>query len=434
MVEDRIPALEDRVARLERGPSRAVVDRAPVHLAAPRRRGRARLAPPPAGPLPRARRAPPSRPRARRRPRPARDLEDFVGGSLLAWLGGIAVLAGLAFLLTIAISSGWIGEGARTVLAGALSAGLLGAGVWLRERKRQTEASLAAAAVGIAGLFGTLVVAGPVYHLVPVPLAFAGAFATGAVATALAIHWRAQVMGWLGLLGALWAPTALGAFDGGGMVFLAIAFAATIPVARSPALDRLGVFAYVSTTVMIACSSSDAARGRAPVARADRRPPAPWRRRPRRSATDRRWRARKRPLAPRKRLRGRGGRRRSRWTARVRSTDARIGVPGSVAVSASACSRTGGCSALRPSAHSVGLMVIRQCALNPGSPSGRLRARSIHSTACAYRWRKKPVDDQGGTQVQQRRGGVLCGRPLQRRREVPGLGVEPGEVLLAAGP
>ena len=47
--------------------------------------------------------------------------------------------------------------------------GLLGAGVWLRERRGHTEASLAAAAVGIAGLFGTLVVAGPVYDLVPDP-------------------------------------------------------------------------------------------------------------------------------------------------------------------------------------------------------------------------------------------------------------------------
>ena len=37
-------------------------------------------------------------------------------------------------------------------------------------------------------------------------------------------------MGWLGLLGALSAPAALGAIDGGGMVFLAIAYAATIAV------------------------------------------------------------------------------------------------------------------------------------------------------------------------------------------------------------
>ena len=233
MVEDRITALEQRVARLERGGEepRAPRPSAPPWTAPVRARR-------PAVPL-----------GTRPTPAPRRDLEDFVGGSLLAWLGGLAVLVGLAFLLTIAISSGWIGEGARTALAGVLSAGLLAAGVWLRERKRRTEAALAAAAVGVAGLFGTLVVAGPVYHLVPAPIAFAAAFATGAFATWLAIHWRAQVMGWLGLLGALWAPTALGAFDAGGIVFLAIAFAATIPVLVDQRWTALGVFAYVSTTV-----------------------------------------------------------------------------------------------------------------------------------------------------------------------------------------
>jgi uncharacterized membrane protein len=278
VAEDRIAALEERVARLEgrraewregerggadawrEGPPRAGdeprlwrgAERASDAPAGPPRSGTARPgaavlsggpAPAPYGP----RLAPP--PRQARPQRPARDLEDFVGGSLLAWLGGIAVLAGLAFLLTIAISNGWIGEGARTALAGVLSGGLLGVGVWLRERKAKTEASLAAAAVGVAGLFGTLVVAGPVYHLVPVPLAFAGAYVTGAAATALAIHWRAQVMGWLGLLGALWAPTALGAFDGGGMVFLAVAFAATIAVIVYQRWTTLGVFAYLTTTL-----------------------------------------------------------------------------------------------------------------------------------------------------------------------------------------
>ncbi len=322
MVEDRITALEDRVARLEadapgegggasvRAPWRSAerAGDAPADHAgrpwgaqtAPERPRGASTPPPrsstplgaaPAGaPASRHAAAPPSMPAAaasspagaapasRRTPawahgtasharvaapapygvvappkpipqRAPRDLEDFVGGSVLAWLGGVAVLAGLAFLLTIAISSGWIGEGARTALAGVLSAGLFAAGVWLRERKAQTEASLAAAAVGVAGLFGTLVVAGPVYHLVPVPLAFAGAFATGAAATALAIRWRAQVMGWLGLLGALWAPTALGAFDGGGMAFLAIAFAATIPVLVHQRWTTLGVFAYLTMTL-----------------------------------------------------------------------------------------------------------------------------------------------------------------------------------------
>src|SRR5436190_13068827 len=42
--------------------------------------------------------------------RPGRDLEEFLGGSVLAWLGGTAVVAGLAFLLTLVVSRGWLGE------------------------------------------------------------------------------------------------------------------------------------------------------------------------------------------------------------------------------------------------------------------------------------------------------------------------------------
>ncbi len=140
------------------------------------------------------------------------------------------MLAGLAFLLTIAVSRGWIGEGARTAMAAVLSLGLLGTGIWLRERRGKYEAALAAAAVGIAGSFGTLFVAGPVYHLVLPDVALLGALVIGGLATALSIRWHAQVMGWLGLLGAIWAPSVLGWGDGTEQVFLLIAYAASITV------------------------------------------------------------------------------------------------------------------------------------------------------------------------------------------------------------
>src|SRR4051794_22771132 len=133
MVEDRIAALEARASTLE----------ARVReLEAPRTGAlwdRARPEAPPQAPAapPRASAPPPLAPTARPSFGPAavrapRDLEDFLGGRVLAWLGAVAVLAGLAFLLTIAISRGWVGEGARTALAGVLSAALLGAGVYLR--------------------------------------------------------------------------------------------------------------------------------------------------------------------------------------------------------------------------------------------------------------------------------------------------------------
>src|SRR3954471_5690017 len=126
--------------------------------------------------------------------RRARDFEDLVGGTALAWLGGIAVLVGLAFLLTMAASRGWLGEGTRTALAGAGSLALLALGVRLRERRRN-EAALAAAAVGVAGAFATLVVAGQVYSLVPDVAALAGALALGAAAPARAPRWRGAAVG-----------------------------------------------------------------------------------------------------------------------------------------------------------------------------------------------------------------------------------------------
>ncbi len=216
VLEDRIAALELRVLRLEGTKDLTAAPEPPASAAPP--------APPRPAPPAVAAPAPP-RPRPRREPI---ELEDFLGGRVLAWLGGIAVIAGLAFLLTVAISRGWIGESGRTALAALISTALLIAGARAREKRVRNDAALAAAAAGVAGLFGTLVVAGQVYDLIPITLALPLSLAVGATATALAIRWRAQVMGWLGLVGALLAPAVLG--DHGSIAFLAVAYGATVAV------------------------------------------------------------------------------------------------------------------------------------------------------------------------------------------------------------
>ncbi len=139
------------------------------------------------------------------------DLEDLLGGRVLAWTGGVAVVAGIAFLLAIAVSRGWIGPGGRTLLAGALSMGLIGAGIWLYERHGRTDASLATLSAGIAGLFTTVAVGGPVYGVLPVGVAIALAFGTGALATVFAVRWESRGIGALGIVGALMAPVLAGA-------------------------------------------------------------------------------------------------------------------------------------------------------------------------------------------------------------------------------
>jgi len=139
------------------------------------------------------------------------DLEQLIGGRVLAWVGAAAVVAGLALLLALGISQGWIGEGLRTLVAAAVSLGLLGTGAWLQERGGQLQAARAAAAAGVCGLFMTATVATAAYGLVAAAPGLVIAFAIGALATALALRWRSPLMAGLGIAGAIFAPVLVGA-------------------------------------------------------------------------------------------------------------------------------------------------------------------------------------------------------------------------------
>jgi uncharacterized membrane protein len=253
--EERMAALEARTARLEvqitrldatRGGLSPHRDLEPPHVPHPRGRLTRPTADPtrpaslpPSLPAVRERRAGQARPAQSATDAPRSDrstgagpgLEDLLGGRVLGWVGAVAVLVGLLFLLLIAASRGWIGEEARVLMAATTSLLLLVGGAWLHERRGRAEAALAAAATGIAGLFATAVVAGPVYDLIPALPALVVALAVGAAATALALRWRAPGIGWLGILGALASPALLGAAgDGSAVALLLVAYGAAAAV------------------------------------------------------------------------------------------------------------------------------------------------------------------------------------------------------------
>src|ERR671935_143313 len=210
-VEERLSRLEERLERLESWVQ------VPADRPAPRQAKpvAAKAAPAPAPPKPRP------------EPLPRRDLEELLGGRLLALVGGVAVLVGLTFLVALAVERGWLDEKARTVLAFIGSALLLGLGAWLHENRGRTQASLAACGTGLAGLFLSLTAATVLYDLVPVGLALAAAFVFGAIGAALAVRWDATPIGGLGILGALSAPFLTDAADNAqALLFLAIADAA----------------------------------------------------------------------------------------------------------------------------------------------------------------------------------------------------------------
>jgi uncharacterized membrane protein len=176
-------------------------------------------------------------------------IEDLVAGRVLAWAGGLAVFVGLVLLFAVAVSRGWVGEGVRTLIGGLASFALAATGAWLQERRARTDAAMAAAAAGIAGLFATAVVAARVYAIVPVEVALLLVLATGAAATALALRWHSRGIAALGVVGGLAAPLLVGAPAGGGtatLLFVAALAAAAICVHRG--WDWLGLAAFAVVT------------------------------------------------------------------------------------------------------------------------------------------------------------------------------------------
>jgi len=213
--ETRIEAIERRLERLER---LLRVEEPPAPAPAP-------LPPqmhPPAAPPP-----PPREPMWQQEV----SLEEVFGGRVLAWLGGSAVVLGAVFFLVMAVSRGWIDEPTRVALAFVASSALLGIALWLHERQGQTQASLALAAASFASLYASLVVGTVVYDVIAEAAGLVVAGLVGAVAAAVAVRWSSQVVGGIGILGALLAPVLVGAgTSSASLAFMAVALVAAVAV------------------------------------------------------------------------------------------------------------------------------------------------------------------------------------------------------------
>jgi len=155
--------------------------------------------------------------------RPLADrFEEFLGGRLLAWIGGVATMLGIVFLVGIALERGWIDEPLRILLGFLGSTALLLVGAWLYERRGQTEAALAVVGSALAGLYTTLLVGTQVYDLIPAAAGLAAAGLVGVVGVAIAIRWESRIVAAVGILGGLLAPALVGT----GATWLSVAFIA----------------------------------------------------------------------------------------------------------------------------------------------------------------------------------------------------------------
>ncbi len=133
------------------------------------------------------------------------ELERAVSGRGLAWAGGLALLLGALFFLSLAISRGWIGPEARVVIGLVAGLGITALGDrLLRGGDRVLGPVLVAVGIGIWNL--ALVAGTRLYDFVPLWAALMGAAAGALVAGAIAIRANAQIIALYGMVTALAAP------------------------------------------------------------------------------------------------------------------------------------------------------------------------------------------------------------------------------------
>jgi uncharacterized membrane protein len=188
------------------------------------------------------------------------ELEDLLGGRVLAWVGGSAVLLGVVFFLVMAVSRGWIDEPTRVVLAFLGSTVLVALGLVLYEREGQTQAALAAVGTGIAALYASLTAATAIYDLISPALGLSVAALVGLTATAIAVRWDAPVVGGLGIVGALLSPLLVDAgVSGEALAFMAFALVAAVAVLLWKRWDWLAAAAFLVSAPQLAAWADDGA-------------------------------------------------------------------------------------------------------------------------------------------------------------------------------
>ena len=160
-----------------------------------------------------------------------RDLEARFTGRALAWIGGLALVLGAVFFLSLAFSRGWIGPTERVVIALVAGAVMVAAGAASFERRSPALGHVLVAA-GLATFSLGLFAGTRLYDVFGPEVALVGSLVAASVAAAIAIRARSQTVAALGLVSILAAPPVLGApANLLTVAFLGIAIVATVVAA-----------------------------------------------------------------------------------------------------------------------------------------------------------------------------------------------------------
>ncbi|VGO17024.1 hypothetical protein PDESU_05618 [Pontiella desulfatans] len=179
------------------------------------------VSPPPIRPA--AAKPPPAAPKP---PKPKAGIEFMLGGKAASFAGIAILVIGIVLLVGYSIQQGWIGPGTRIILGLLCGGAMVGIGHFV-ERKDDRYQLFARVLTGGGGaLFYFCVFAAySIYQLIGVWMAGVGLVASAFAVFGLAMAYRSQAVGVLGVLGAFITPLLIGGdFDKGvfPLVYIAV--------------------------------------------------------------------------------------------------------------------------------------------------------------------------------------------------------------------
>ena len=175
------------------------------------------------------------------------DLEERLAGRALAVVGGVALVLGAIFFLSLAFSRGWIGPELRVLIGLAAGAIAVGSGAVFLDRGNRLLGHVLTP-VGLAIISISLIGATRLYHLVPTEVGLLGALLSAVVVAVIAVRNDSQLVAAFGLISVLLAPPLLEASaDTTTLAFIAVTLVGTTGVALWKSWRWLPPIAFVLT-------------------------------------------------------------------------------------------------------------------------------------------------------------------------------------------
>lgn len=186
-------------------------------------------------------------------PRPAFNVEQFLGKQLIPWVAGIALFLGVVFFIKYSFEKNLITPSMRVAIGYLTGIGLLTGGFALHRREKSAPAQ-SLCATGVLVLYGATFGAASMYKLIDVKLGFLVMALITATAFLMAMRLDALVIALLGMLGGFMTPVLLSSGQDhpyGLFGFIALLDLGLVALAICKRWNFLAILGAVGTVLML---------------------------------------------------------------------------------------------------------------------------------------------------------------------------------------